>query len=199
MKRGVNTFDEILEKFFGKLDLGYYLCVIMENKITTVCNVEGSFETLSYLNSLLEGEKFINLVDGAPDMEDFEIEEVELVCKSLDEFMQVIIHFKSDMVPPLKVIEYLFNHLSKETKDDDLSLEGDYYNEDYSEIGIFVVSNDEGIFFEDGYPMMSEEEYMEEYDDEFYFETEVKPALEDLRKSIGISVYCYWFQPPYPK
>jgi hypothetical protein len=38
---------------------------------------------------------------------------------------------------------------------------------------------------------MSEEEYMEEYDDEFYFETEVKPALEDLRKSIGISVYCY--------
>ena len=97
----------------------------MENKITTVCNVEGSFKTLSYLNSLLDGEKFVNLVDGVPEMEDFELGEVELVCKSLDEFIQVIIHFKSDIEPPLNVIEYLFNHLFEETKDEDLVLEGE--------------------------------------------------------------------------
>jgi hypothetical protein len=163
----------------------------MENKITTVCNVEGSFKTLSYLNSLLDGEKFVNLVDGVPEMEDFELGEVELVCKSLDEFIQVIIHFKSDIEPPLNVIEYLFNHLFEETKDEDLVLEGEYYNEDYSEIGVFVVSGDEGIIFKDGSPTISEEEYMEEYnDDKFYFETEVKPDLENLKKYIGTSVYC---------
>jgi hypothetical protein len=40
-------------------------------------------------------------------------------------------------------------------------------------------------------PTISEEEYMEEYnDDKFYFETEVKPDLENLKKYIGTSVYC---------
>jgi len=110
MKRGVNTIGEIMEKFFGKLGLGYYLCVIMENKISTVCKVECSYETLTYLNNLVYDGNLLEVFNEVPEMEDFEIEEVELVCESLDKFLQVILHFNSELVPPFNVMEYLFNH-----------------------------------------------------------------------------------------
>lgn len=192
MKRGVNTIDEILEKFFGKLGLGYYLCVIMENKITTVCNVEGSYETLSYLNNLVCNGKLLDVFNEVPEMEDFEIEKVEMMYESFDKFLEAILYFNSESIPPFNVMEYLYNHLLEKTNDKELVMEGEYYNYDYSEIGVFNISDDSGVTFQEGSPMISEEEYMEENDDsDFYYEDEVVPALEGLRKNIGISWYAF--------
>lgn len=191
MKRGVNTIDEISGKNFGKLESGYYLCLIMENKISTVCKVEGSYETLAYLNDLVLDGKLLDVFNEVPEMEDFEIEEVELVFESLDKFLQVILYFNSELVPPFNVMEYLFNHLYDKMNDDTLIMEGEYYNFDYSELGVFSISDNQGVVFEDGYPMVSEEEYMEENNSGFYFEDEIVPTLEGLRKNMGISVYSY--------
>lgn len=163
----------------------------MENKISTVCKVEGSYETLAYLNDLVYDGKLLDVFNEVPEMEDFEIEEVELVCESLDKFLQVILYFNSELVPPFNVMEYLFNHLYNKMNDDTLVMEGEYYNFDYSELGVFSIDDSQGVVFEEGYPMVSEEEYMEENDSGFYFEDEIVPALEGLRKNMGISVYSY--------
>lgn len=192
MSKGVNTIDEILEKFFGKLGLMYYLCTMLENKIKTVCNVEGSYETLNYLNSLVESGELVDILNDVPEEVDFEISEMETFCISDDMFTDVTIYFLSEVGPPFNAMEYLYNHLFEKTNDKELVMEGEYYNYDYSEIGVFNISDDSGVTFQEGSPMISEEEYIEENgDSDFYYDDEVVPALEQLRKNIGISIYSF--------
>jgi len=156
----------------------------MNNKINTVCKVEGSYETLSYLNSILSDNRFSDLFVSSSEMEDFDVDDFEITFKTLDEFTEITMYLSSEDTPPLNAMEYLYNHLVETNNDQSVVMEGEYYNYDYSELGVFAVSDSDGMFTEEDSPIMSQEEYVEEYDDDFYFENEIRPTLDDMKKKI---------------
>jgi hypothetical protein len=147
----------------------------MANTCTTEINVNASESAIDWLENLVKNyttEDFIGQFASGAELfiDKVGSKWITLMDQYRVESQKYFISFESAWYPPETLMKNIFDQLSK--IDDSSYLDGRYWDEGFSPIGIFEVNLA-------GYKS-AEDHLSVDWDNEYYWEEEVEPAFNNL-------------------
>lgn len=147
----------------------------MDTKFTNQVTITGCEDAIKHFVELMETNRVSVVFDDDIDWYEF------INYEYFKNILMVIIETKNSSAGTH--LEYIYEYLLKEVKMcDGLRFEGQYYNEDYSELGAFII-DEHGWDHEEAINDESKEEWEKTNPDKDYWDYVVSPIFTYLKKT----------------